>query len=59
MTDIHGSEFVVAEQQEPNADVTPADADCTDLIGSMADTIKVTGNIFSTQIVWKSKPPAQ
>lgn len=46
--------ILITKQGKPVARLIPTSLDCTDLIGSMKDQIKIRGNILSTGVKWRS-----
>jgi prevent-host-death family protein len=47
--------IIITKHGKPVARLIPIESDCAELIGSMKDKIKITGDIFSTGIRWNAE----
>ena len=47
--------IVITKWGKPVAKVIPVNSDCSDLIGSMKEKLKIKGNILSTGLDWHAE----
>jgi hypothetical protein len=55
LDDLNPEGILITKQGRPIAKLVPVDTDCSELIGSMKEKIKVHDKIFSTGVTWQAQ----